>query len=130
MIRSAVFWPTLDALGMTENTIIVFTSDHGDYMGEHRLMLKGIPAFEGAYRVPLICHGPGVPAGRQVDEIVSLLDLVPTLATADAWRGICLPRPFAAAVAGRASRRLAVRSLRRMSRPALQLHPAHPLAGQ
>ena len=36
---------TLEALSMMENTIIVFTSDHGDYMGDHRLALKGIPAF-------------------------------------------------------------------------------------
>ncbi len=69
----------LDELGMRQNTVIVFTSDHGDYMGEHRLMLKGIPAFEGAYRVPLILSGPGIPAGRTVDPIVSLLDLAPTL---------------------------------------------------
>ena len=69
----------LDALNMMENTVVIFTSDHGDYMAEHRLMLKGIPAFEGAYRVPLILSGPGIAAGRQVNEIVSLLDLVPTL---------------------------------------------------
>jgi arylsulfatase A-like enzyme len=60
---------TLADLNMTENTLIVFTSDHGDYMGEHRLALKGIPAFEGAYRVPLILAGPTVPAGRRVDEL-------------------------------------------------------------
>ena len=70
---------TLDDLNLTENTLIVFTSDHGDYMGEHRLALKGIPAFEGAYRIPLILAGPGVPTNQQVDEVVSLLDLVPTL---------------------------------------------------
>lgn len=69
----------LNRLNMTENTVVIFTSDHGDYMAEHRLMLKGIPAFEGAYRVPLILSGPGIPAGRQVNEVVSLLDLVPTL---------------------------------------------------
>ena len=70
---------TLRALGQEENTIVVFTSDHGDYMGAHRLMLKGIPAFEEIYRVPLIIKGPGIPAGRQVGQIVSLLDLAPTL---------------------------------------------------
>ncbi len=69
----------LDLLEMRENTVIVFTSDHGDYLAEHRLMLKGIPAFEGAYRVPLILSGPGIPTDRQVNKIVSLLDLVPTL---------------------------------------------------
>ncbi len=65
----------LRQLGQAENTIIVFTSDHGDYMGAHRLMLKGIPAFEEAYRVPLILSGPGIPDGRQVEQIISLLDL-------------------------------------------------------
>jgi arylsulfatase A-like enzyme len=70
----------LDSLGMAENTIIVFTSDHGDYMAEHRLMLKGIPPFEGAYRIPLILSGPGIPSGREVTKIVSLLDLAPAVA--------------------------------------------------
>jgi arylsulfatase A-like enzyme len=69
----------LEETGQADNTIIVFTSDHGDYMGAHRLMLKGIPPFEEIYRVPLILHGPNIPAGRQVQEIVSLLDLGPTL---------------------------------------------------
>lgn len=69
----------LKRLSQAENTIIVFASDHGDYMGAHRLMLKGIPAFEEIYRVPLIMAGPGLPAGRQVSHITSLLDLAPTL---------------------------------------------------
>jgi arylsulfatase A-like enzyme len=69
----------LDELGQTENTIIVFCSDHGDYMGAHRLMLKGIPAFEEAYRVPLIMAGPGLPAGQRIGQIVSLLDVGSTL---------------------------------------------------
>jgi arylsulfatase A-like enzyme len=69
----------LAALGMAGNTIVVFTSDHGDYLGAHRLFLKGIPAFEEAYRVPLILAGPGIPAGTQVDQVAGLLDLPPTL---------------------------------------------------
>lgn len=69
----------LETLGFASNTLILFTSDHGDYMGEHHLMLKGIPAFEGAYRIPLLLSGPGVPADRKVDEVVSLLDLAPTI---------------------------------------------------
>jgi len=69
----------LEELGERENTIIVFLSDHGDYLGAHRLMLKGIPAFEEAYRVPLILNGPGIPAGLKIDQIVSLIDLAPTL---------------------------------------------------
>jgi arylsulfatase A-like enzyme len=69
----------LDELEQLEQTLIIFTSDHGDYLGAHRLMLKGIPPFEEAYRVPLILTGPGVPKGRIVDNIVSHLDLAPTL---------------------------------------------------
>jgi arylsulfatase A-like enzyme len=69
----------LEETGQAENTIVVFTADHGDYAGAHRLMLKGVPAFEDAYRVPLILSGPGVPAGRRVEQITSLMDLAPTL---------------------------------------------------
>jgi N-acylglucosamine 2-epimerase len=65
----------LEALGQAENTIVVFASDHGEYMGAHRLLLKGIPAFDEAYRVPLIVRGPGVPQGRRVDDAASLLGL-------------------------------------------------------
>jgi arylsulfatase A-like enzyme len=69
----------LDELGQAENTIVVYTADHGDYLGAHRLMLKGVPAFEDAYRIPLILSGPGIPAGRRIEQIVSLMDMAPTL---------------------------------------------------
>jgi arylsulfatase A-like enzyme len=72
----------LEALRATrqmENTLIVFVSDHGDYMGAHRLMLKGIPAFEQAYRVPLIMSGPGLPAGLLIDRRVSQIDLAASI---------------------------------------------------
>lgn len=69
----------LDRLALTENTLIVFCSDHGDFMGAHRLFTKGIPAFEEAYRVPLLISGAGVPKGLEISNIVSLLDLAPTL---------------------------------------------------
>lgn len=70
---------TLEELGQARDTLVVFTSDHGDYMGAHRLLLKGLPAFEEVYRVPLILSGPGVPPGRRADRVVSLLDLGRTL---------------------------------------------------
>ncbi len=59
--------------------MVVFLADHGNYMGAHQLMLKGIPAFEEAYRIPLIIKGPGVESGQQIGEVVSLLDLAHTL---------------------------------------------------
>ena len=48
-------------------------------MGAHRLLLKGIPPFEEVYRVPLIMKGPGLPQGRTTADVVSTMDLAPTL---------------------------------------------------
>lgn len=69
----------LEELGQLDNTLIVFTSDHGDYMGAHRLMLKGIPAFEEVYRVPLIVTGPEMDVSNSIDNMTSLIDIGPTL---------------------------------------------------
>ena len=69
----------LRATGQAENTLIVYVSDHGDYMGDHRLMLKGIPAFDQAYRVPLILNGPGIPRGITIAQRVNHLDLAATI---------------------------------------------------
>lgn len=69
----------LDRSGQRENTVVVFCSDHGDYAGEHGLFCKGLPAFRGAYHVPLAMAGPGVPGGRTVDAMVGLVDVGPTL---------------------------------------------------
>jgi choline-sulfatase len=67
----------LDILGLTENTVVVVTSDHGDMLGERGLWYKMV-FFERAIRVPLVFAGPGMPVGR-VPEPVSHLDLMPTL---------------------------------------------------
>lgn len=74
----------LDALhrtGQTEDTIVLYTSDHGDYVGAHGLFAKGVPAFDEAYRVPLLVRWPaGVRRpGRRVDAFVTLQDIGPTL---------------------------------------------------
>ncbi len=69
----------LDALGLRQNTLIVFTSDHGEMLGDHRLLLKGPMMYEGAVRVPLILNWPGrLPAGRRRGGFVSLVDLCAT----------------------------------------------------
>ncbi len=68
----------LEACGLDEDTIVVFTSDHGDMMGSHRLLAKCV-AFEEAVRVPLLIRLPGQGASRHIREPVSQIDLVPTL---------------------------------------------------
>jgi choline-sulfatase len=68
---------TLDECGQADNTIVIFTSDHGDMLGERGLWYK-MNFFENACRVPLIVTGCGITAGRNANH-VSLLDLVPTL---------------------------------------------------
>jgi arylsulfatase A-like enzyme len=70
----------LEATGQAQNTLVLYCADHGDYCGEHGLFAKGIPCFQGAYRVPAIIRWPlGLQdPGRQVDELVSLADLAPT----------------------------------------------------
>jgi arylsulfatase A-like enzyme len=73
----------LDALkvsGQRENTIIIFTSDHGEMLGDHGLLQKGCRFYEGAVHIPLILSWPGhFQAGLRSTALVELTDLVPTL---------------------------------------------------
>ncbi len=69
---------TLAAHGLSQSTYLVFSSDNGYHMGEHRLRPGKMTAFDSDIRVPLIVVGPGVPAGRKVDDLVENIDLRPT----------------------------------------------------
>ncbi len=70
----------LQATGQADNTIVLFCSDHGDYMGDHGLFAKGIPCYRGAYHVPAIMRWPAGIAnpGRETDAFASLADFAPT----------------------------------------------------
>jgi arylsulfatase A-like enzyme len=72
---------TLEQSGELENTYIIFTSDNGFHMGQHRLLPgdKKTP-YEEDIRVPLIVRGPGVPAGAVRQELVLNNDFAPTIA--------------------------------------------------
>ncbi|UYM05572.1 sulfatase-like hydrolase/transferase [Solicola gregarius] len=71
----------IEDAGQLDDTIVVYTSDHGDLMGAHRLLLKGVPAFDEVYRVPLVVSWPnGIAGGRVVDELVQSHDVAETLA--------------------------------------------------
>jgi arylsulfatase A-like enzyme len=79
----------LAATGQRENTIVLFTSDHGGMLGDHGLLKKGCRFYEGAIHVPLILSWPGrLRGGRQNDALVELTDLAPTL-----YEAIGMPIP-------------------------------------
>ncbi len=70
----------LDATGQRDNTVIIFTSDHGEALGDHGLMFKGCRFYEGLIRVPLIFSWPQhFESGKTSDELVELTDLTATL---------------------------------------------------
>jgi arylsulfatase A-like enzyme len=69
----------LKQTGEYENTIIVYLADHGDFAGEHGLMLKNLGIYESIHRVPMIFHYPGGPKNQKVNDIMQLVDVYPTL---------------------------------------------------
>jgi arylsulfatase A-like enzyme len=69
----------LGALGMLENTIIVYTSDHGEFAGAHGMHGKGATAYKEQNNVPMHVVHPDVKGGRKCRSLTSHLDLVPSL---------------------------------------------------
>lgn len=81
--EDALFGQLLEALkkkGCVDNTMVIYLSDHGDYMAEHGLWCKGLPCFKGAYHIPCLMRWPnGISnPGRDVDEFIGLQDFAPT----------------------------------------------------
>jgi arylsulfatase A-like enzyme len=88
---------TLEDTGQIENTIIVWTSDHGEMHGHHGLWGKGLPAFEDCQRVPLLVWGPRwVPARGTIPALANLVDLPRTFLSLTGapmpreWQGVDL----------------------------------------
>ena len=80
---SATSTRTHYAHALTDNTIVIFTSDHGDYAADYGLQRKGVGLPECLVRVPLSFCGPGIrPHPSPRDEFVSLVDIMPTLCEA------------------------------------------------
>src|SRR5579884_3101246 len=82
----------LDRTGQAENTMVVFTTDHGDMNGAHRMWIKGWIPYEECYRVPLIVRWPGhIAAGSKTQRLAVTHDLAHTYVAAAAARAM----PFA-----------------------------------
>ena len=64
----------IEARGELENTIIVYSSDHGEMLGDHNRWAKNVP-YDASVRVPLIIKGPGVQAGQVRDDLISMHDI-------------------------------------------------------
>jgi len=81
---------TLDELGLAEDTIVVYTSDHGDMMGAHHMVEKSV-MYQEAVRIPWLVRAPNV-KGRLIEQPVSQIDMVPTvLELLGSKRGADLP---------------------------------------
>ncbi|MFP6662819.1 MAG: sulfatase, partial [Deltaproteobacteria bacterium] len=74
------FLTQLDELGLSDNTIVVITSDHGEEFGLHGHIGHSQIPWESVMHVPLMLRAPGrIPAGLRVDQVVSLVDVLPTV---------------------------------------------------
>ncbi len=81
------FLDALDTLGLREETLVIYLSDHGDYMGEHNMIRKSKALYDCLTHVPLIVSWPSmIAAGARSDAFVSHEDILPTLAKALGWQ--------------------------------------------
>jgi arylsulfatase A-like enzyme len=71
---------TLEEAGLRDKTLVIFTSDHGEHLGDHGITGKGAPGFDSCIHVPLIMNYPGrIEPGLRIDHLIEQLDLCPTI---------------------------------------------------
>jgi arylsulfatase A-like enzyme len=78
---------TLRATGQLDDTYVLFTSDNGYFLGEHRMPQGKILPYEPSLRVPLLIRGPGIPAGQVRTDPFTMIDFAPTILAAAGVRG-------------------------------------------
>jgi len=78
MVESIV--ATLADTGQLDDTYVIYSSDNGFHMGEHRLIAGKDTPYDEDIRVPMVMRGPGVPAGARIEALVGNIDLAPTIA--------------------------------------------------
>jgi choline-sulfatase len=76
----------LDALEPASNTVVVYTSDHGDALGEHGLPFKGPFMYEPLIRIPLVIAAPSLKSASLRSDFAASVDLAPTLAGLAGWK--------------------------------------------
>jgi len=69
----------LNKLGYDKNTIVIYTSDHGDLMGEHGLLFKGPSPFKGVFQIPLMFRVPGLTKPAVSNSLISSIDIPKTI---------------------------------------------------
>ncbi|MFI3238699.1 MAG: sulfatase-like hydrolase/transferase [Lachnospiraceae bacterium] len=77
-----LFGKVLDSIekkGITEDTVVMYLTDHGDYLANHGLWAKGLPCFREAYNIPAIVRGSGFGEGIVHEGLLSLTDFAPTI---------------------------------------------------
>ena len=100
----------LAACGKRDDTIVVFTSDHGEWLGEHLCYGKGYPADDAVSRVPLIISAPDAQRGKTYSGLVEAVDIVPTLLEVAAIQipAFLQGESLAGVIEGRGARRTSV----------------------
>ena len=78
----------LDETGQRDHTLIVFTSDHGEQLGDHHLLLK-VGYFDESFRIPLVIAAPGEQGGQIIDAPTESIDVMPTMLD---WLGAPIPQ--------------------------------------